>query len=206
MSNELETGIKTVNIQIDDKTFQELKENGCSIRFAKKIGNLDYNVIWRATKEYSQNISFSWKPLYSIFVTNPFEGGKKVKVSTDPKKISPGETIMLDAHGIFSEAVTGGNPTTLNVINLYGNTHIGISQVAILDGEEAATPIFVSEDQVELGNCEFEPDERVWIWFESDAETGTMIRKHQSNVLLVNLTSRNQISFLYKDGKCSCIE
>lgn len=206
MSNSVETGTKKVSIKISEEEFKTLKNNGYSICFAKRVGDYDYNVVWRAAKEYFQNVIFSWKPLYSMFATDTFESGVQVKVSTEPKKIGLGETVTLKNIGLFTNAVTGGTDTALNLVNEYGNTHIGISQVASLDGKEASTPIFVSENEIILGSDKFKPVEKVMVWFESDIESSTMIADLRSNALEIDLTETNAVDVEYSNGKWSCIE
>lgn len=200
MSDILETGSKMVKVKIEENTFETLKANGYSVCFAKRVGSANYNVVWRAAKEYLQNIEFSWKPLYSIFATNTFQSGVKVKVATEPKKISLGETVTLRDIGLFSGAETKGSKTAVNLINEYGNIHIGISQVASLNGKEESTPIFVSENQIILGNDSFEPVEKVMVWFQCNIESSTMLADLRSNAIELDLTETNTMDVEYADG------
>lgn len=75
-----------------------------------------------------------------------------------------------------------------------------ISQVASLNGKEESTPIFVSENQIILGNDSFEPVEKVMVWFQCNIESGTMLADLRSNAIELDLTETNTMDVEYADG------
>lgn len=197
---------KSLTVKIDPAEQEKLKENGYCLCFAKKVGDFDYNVIWKSMDKFLANNIFSWVPLFQVFGTNTYKNGVKVVASTDVIDIGLGEKTTLDKNGILSAPVTGGDENAINVDNEYGDIHFAISQVTLDEnGDRQSTPIYVSDSVAILGSSEFEPVEKVQVWFQKDAETSTMFTTMRSNAIEIDLTSKSAGAIEYKDGKWSII-
>lgn len=207
LCNLINAAQKKVTIKIDDNDLDELKNSHYSLCFAKKIGNFDYNVIWKSLKKYLYSNEFLWTPLYQIFATNEFQDSVKVKASTKMKNIGLGQITTLDKNGILSDPVTGGDTNSINVNNLYGSIHFAISQMSTdEDGRMQSTPIYVSKDASIDGSANFKPVEKVLVWFQSNAETSTMFAELKSNSFEIDMTDRDSINVQYEKGKWSIID
>lgn len=192
---------KTVHVSLDNNTLSLLKDNGYKLCFAKKVGDSDYNVVWQSYEKYENNNTFSWVPSYQIYATNSFEDAIEVEVRSNPVEIGLGEEVIRDKNGVFSDAVSGGVQTALNLINNGNSTHIGISQLSTgLDGKMISTAIYVSENKIISGEANFQPVERVLVWFEQEIQTSTMFSKARSKSKELDLTSRNDVKVTF-DGK-----
>ena len=115
---------KRVEVFIPEKTLETLKKQGYSLCFAKKVGDYEYNVVWKSLDNYLQNNVFSWQPIYQIFGTNEFKENVKVSVSTNNVDIGLGETTTLNSAGNLMNPVTEGPETSINVINEYRWIHL----------------------------------------------------------------------------------
>lgn len=206
LASMMDTTMKQVTVEIDTTDLATLKDGGYSLCFAKKVGDFDYDVIWKSTDKYLVTNEFKWQPIYEIYGTNTFQDSVKVVASTNIQDIGLGEITTLDKYGILSSAVSGGSEDAINVENEYGNIHFAISQMSVNDaGHMESTPIYVSKAPAIVGKSEFRPVEKVQIWFQANAETSTMFAEMRSNPIEVDLTAKNAVSVKYKDGKWAII-
>lgn len=197
---------KRVEVFIPEKTLETLKKQGYSLCFAKKVGDYEYNVVWKSLDNYLQNNVFSWQPIYQIFGTNEFKENVKVSVSTNNVDIGLGETTTLNSAGNLMNPVTEGPETSINVINEYRWIHFGISQLSKnADGEMESTPIYVSKNKMEKGTASFTPVEKVAVWFQSNAYTSTMFVQMETNHIELDLTGNESAKVKYENGKWSKI-
>lgn len=197
---------KSITVKIDQAELKDLKDSGYALCFAKKVGDKDYNVIWKSMNKYLENNKFTWTPVYQISGTNTFEDSIKVETTTNTQDIGLGEKTTIDEYGHLSDPVTGGNENSINVKNEYDKIHVVISQSSVNDkGNMETTPIYVSKEKVILGDSCYEPVEKVLIWFQANAETATMFSEMRSNAIEINLTGKSSDAVLYKDGKWSRI-
>lgn len=206
LNEALKATLKQVNVKISADDLRALKDSGYRMCFAKKVGSESYNVVWQSYKEFSENNKFSWTPQYQAFRTDTFMAGVKVETSSDPVNIGLGEVTTIDEYGILSDPVTGGDTTAINVNNQYQATHLGVCQLSTgIDGKTISTPIYVSENQCMLGSAKLKPIEKVLVWFEQEAETGTMFTDMKSTAIEVNLTQKNEVNIKYEHEKWSIV-
>lgn len=192
---------KKVVVQISEEELHKLKDSHYALCFAKKVGDFDYDVIWKSLDKYLATNTFSWQPMYQISGTNTFESDVKVEVATNIEDIGLGEKTILDRDGALSNPVTGGDPTAINVDNEYGNIHFVISQLSKNNGgAQETTPIFVSKDESIKGDAHFKPVEKILVWFQQNAQTSTMFTEMRSNAMEVDLTNKNVASIRYENG------
>ncbi len=206
LQNALKATEKQVKIQISEEDLQILKKEGYSLCFAKKVGDFDYDVIWKSMNKYLVNNIFTWQPIYQIFGTNIFEDEVKVEVSTNTQNIGLGEKTILDQAGVLSNPVTGGNKDAINVDNEYGEIHFAIAQVSVNEnGAMETTPIYVSKEASIKGDAAFKPVEKIQVWFQHNAQTSTMFAEMRSNAMEVDLTNRSSAAIRYENGVWSVI-
>lgn len=183
---------KSVQIEIAPKDFKLLKEQGYRLCFAKKVGTAAYNVVWQAYDDFLSNNNFSWTPQYQLFGSNVFEAAVTVRTSTNIVNIGLGEVSTLDSTGLLSDAKTGGNETSINLINEFGAIHPGVNQLATgIDGSQVSTPIYVAPSKALKGNISLQPVEKVLVWFEQNIETSTMFSDARSHEVEIDLTTVN---------------
>lgn len=195
---------KSVTVKIDPEELEILKESEYSLCFAKKVGDKDYNVIWKSMNKYLANNKFSWTPVYEVSGTNTFQDSVKVEATTNIRSIGLGEKTTINKAGNLSAPVTGGDENSINVKNEYDKIHVVISQTSVNEkGSMETTPIYVSKEQVILGESSYEPVEKVLVWFQANAETATMFSEMRSNAIEINLTGKSSDTVMYKDGKWS---
>lgn len=206
LNEALKATLKQVKVKISTDDLRALKDNGYRMCFAKKVGSESYNVVWQSYKNFSENNEFSWTPQYQAFRTDTFMAGVQVKTSSNPVNIGLGELTTIDQYGILSDPVTGGDATAINVNNQYQATHLGVCQLSTgIDGKTISTPIYVSEKKCMLGSAKLMPIEKVLVWFEQEAETGTMFTNMRSMAIEVDLTQKNEINIKYEDEKWSFV-
>ncbi len=202
----LDATAKSITVKIDEAELKDLKHSKYALCFAKKVGNEDYNVIWKSMKKYLENNTFTWTPEYQISGTNTFEDNVKVVTNTNTQRIGLGEKTTIDEDGHLSAPVTGGDENSINVENEYDKIHVVISQSSVNDkGNLETTPIYVSKEEVILGDSSYEPVEKVRIWFPADVETALMLPKMKSKFIEIHPTGKSSDTVLYKDGKWSRI-
>ena len=190
----LEATAKSVTVRIDPAELRDLKDSGYALCFAKKVGDKDYNVIWKSMNKYLANNKFTWTPVYEISGTNTFEDSVKVETTTNIQSIGIGEITTIDDVGNLSAPVTGGDENSINVKNEYDKIHVVISQTSVNEnGNMESTPIYVSKEKVILGESSYKPVEKVLVWFQANAETA----------IEINLTGKNSDTVEYKGGRWS---
>jgi hypothetical protein len=152
---------KKVTILIEAEDYDMLKDSNYRLCFAKRVGESDFNVVWRAYKEYLETNDFSWTPQYQIFGSRLFIDNITVKVSTKLGEIGLGETSILTENGRLLPAETGGPIISLNLDNQYGSIHPGVNQLATgVDGEQVSKPIYVSPVPIVKGLASLTPKDQ----------------------------------------------
>lgn len=195
---------KSITVKVDPDELRALKDSGYALCFAKKVGDNAYNVIWKSMNKFLANNKFTWTPVYEISGTNTFEDSVKVETTTNTQVIGLGERTIIDNVGLLSAPVTGGDENSINVKNEYDKIHVVISQTSVNEkGSMETTPIYVSREQVILGESSYEPVEKVLVWFQANAETATMFSEMRSNAIEINLTGKSSDTVEYKGGKWS---
>lgn len=192
---------KEVIIEIDLKELQTLKDNNYRLCFAKRVGDAAFNVVWQSYTKYLAVNKFSWTPQYQLFCSNSFQDKVTVEVVTNTVDIGLGEISTLNEAGILSSASTGGEKTSLNMGNEYGEIHPGVNQLSTgIDGKQISTPIYVAVNASLKGSVSLTPKEQILVWFQTDVETSTMFSEARTNAAEIDLTNVNSAKRLYKEG------
>ena len=191
---------KKLNIEIALRDLRRLKNTGYKLCFAKKVNNR-FNVIWEASGNYLHKNEISWMPIYELFASDEFSGGKMVKVTTNIEKCALGQTCVLDKQGLLKSATIGGTDTSLGMINTYGLIHPGVNQLVIgIDGLTAMNPIYVAEKPIVSRGIGIIPKDVIRIWFQKDANTSTMISNTKSAFIDLDFTNIDTLSCKYEKG------
>ncbi|MDQ5984010.1 MAG: hypothetical protein RUMPE_01039 [Eubacteriales bacterium SKADARSKE-1] len=198
--NNLKAVEKMVRVSINPDDLNNLKNNKYSLCFAKKVGDEDYNVVWRADKAFLQNNKISWTPQYKIFGSNTFENAVKVEVSTDLLNIGIGEQTTLTANGLFTTASTSPDKTSITLNNEFGSIHPGLYQISTGgDNKPIASPIYVAKESIVLGKTSLKPVDKVLVWFEQHIETSTMFSDSRSKSIELDLTESSEMTVKYEN-------
>jgi hypothetical protein len=188
---------KTVTIRIDPKDLSTLRPvdgTPYSLCFARKVGDL-FNVVWQSSTAYGPNNMFSWDPVFELFATNYFKDAVKVIVTSNSLRIALGQQSSLDHRIILSAPAVDQtppvDPSSIRMINNYGQIRAGLSAVSEFNGVTAITPIFVSPDQNVIGDVALTPKEVVRVWFERSIETSTMFERSISRGIEIDTRRRS---------------
>ncbi|MEM1323921.1 MAG: hypothetical protein AAGG75_26915 [Bacteroidota bacterium] len=193
---------KSVKIEISLEDLESLKKANYKLCFAKKVGDNSFNVVWQSYDSYLVNNTFSWVPQYQLFGSNTFQGNVKVQVATNTVNIGLGETSTLNESGILEPPFTGGPEISFTMENNYGSIHPGVNQLSTgIDGQTISTPIYVAEAPILKGDAVLTPVEQIMVWFQQNVETSTMFSTARSREVIIDLTTTDDATRLYKDGE-----
>ncbi len=194
---------KTVNITIASADLETLKDNAYLLCFAKKVVNA-FDVVWQSYRDYLYSNTFQWTPVYQLFGSELFESQATVRVSTNSVNIGLGQQATLDKAGVLGAASPGGPTTAITMVNDYGPIHPGLIQLSTgIMGQQEATPIYVAQEQIIMGNDVLTPIEEVMVWFEQNIQTSTMFSDAKSNSVTIDMTDSDSQTRLYSGGTWS---
>lgn len=193
---------KTVRVELDSSMMRTLKDSRYSLCFAKKMSGEDYGMAWLCypPADYLSNNTVSWEPLYQMFGINDIPGRSWIDAVTNTQNITPGQICLLDKYGILQQAVDGGIADSLMVKNKFGAIRIGISQHYVgIRGESGYSPIFVTSNNIIIGETSLMPEEKLLVWFEQGAHTGESAKYARSNAYEVDLIVNPKAVLLFND-------
>ncbi len=197
---------KTVTVQIADEDLQTLKASDYRMCFAKESEGV-FDVVWRAFSDYLTLSFFDWIPDYQLFCTNVFEDGETIRSTTNIVDIEFGQQSVLDAFGLLSPASSGGNESSINLVNEYGTTHPALSQWSKgIAGVEESTPTYVSETEMIKGERGLSTVDVVLVWFEQGLETSTLFSTPRSNSFEADLSSVDRVDLLFENQQWSLLD
>jgi hypothetical protein len=191
---------KSIQIQIDPSSLNELKEAQYSLCIAGKV-NDSYDVAWWASGQFLTENTFSWPSQYQIFGANVFEVGAQTEIATSITDIALGETSVLDQEGVVGPARTGGPSNSITLVNQYGPVHPGLMSLLVdPDGIELSAPVYVSQQAIASGTAELTPTDVVLVWFQQNISSGTMIDGNIPNPIEIDMTATDSVTWLYQNG------
>jgi len=195
------SGAKSVTIQVGLNDLRWLEANGYNICVAKKIAGYEYDVVWQSFIPLPQTV-FSWDSEYQIFVISYFmENAMVILDAAHTADVGLGEEITLDSALKFSVPTKGGPETGITLINQFGSTFPGISQVITgFDGKRVSKPAFVVPTPAPSGETVLTPVDSVLVWFQSDVQVGSMFKGPRPNAVEIDLAVDNSASWLYQNG------
>lgn len=201
LASTLAVATKRVKIQIATQDLTLLRQSGYTLCFAKKIGNAPYNVVWRSSRNFLSNNTFSWTPQYQLFGSNVYQSNTAVEISTNTVSVVPGQQAVLNESGVLGYATTGGRPDTITLLNNYGPIHPGLSQLSTgIDGVMTSTPIYISPETMVQGQAIYTPTESVMVWFDQNTNTGDIFNGARSMSIEIDLSDESDTIRLYEGG------
>lgn len=191
---------KTVTIQVAPQDLAMLRQSGYRLCVAMQVDG-DYDVVWKSASQYLASNQFQWVPWFQIFATNRFFDGASVQSLTNVVEIGLGEQSTLDQNGLLSPAMTMGPWQSVNLLNEYGPINPALNRLCTwIDGTKVATPIYVRQQQANVGTTEMTPVDKVLVWFEQNIQAGTMFSTARSQAVEIDLTVANAATRLYQEG------
>lgn len=198
---------KTVQIEIDDSDLVALKTNNYVLCFAKTVsingGDGAYDVVWRSLSDYLHTTILSWSPQYQLFGTKTFSDMSPVMILSDLQSVVLGQQCTLDKYGVLGPPADGGPPGGVALVNQYGTIYPGLGQLATLNGTAGATPCFVAQSAVLMGEAALTPSDRLLVWFGQSIATSTMFATPRSMSVEIDLTAASTATRLYKNQSWS---
>lgn len=189
---------KTISIELDKPTFDNMKNFGYKLCFAKKVGHA-YNVVWSAKEDYLQSTDFSWTSHYSVFATMPAacQVGMVVKSHSHSEPIDLGQQVLMNQQGSLESAVTqSSHPNSLLFESKFETPiHNGVNYVP--PGGGPPQPIYVSPTPIVPGVDVLTPVEKVYVWFEKNIQTSSMFSDARSRGIEIDMTHAATTTFTY---------
>lgn len=208
---------KTLTIIIGNADLGVLRTSDYLLCIAKGMDGQQYDIVWQAFAEYLANNTFSWTPDYNLFIATSFKDGATLKPSSESDAIKIGQQTTLSNLGIFSPPITGNYPNALIMVNQYGNIYPGVIQSSTgIDGKTNRTPAYISQTPNVKGVIQFQPVEKLLVWFEQSVETSNMfsvppitdpssalISSAQSFAIEVDMTKTDTATIMYENSEWS---
>lgn len=192
---------ETITVYIDPSQLAAQKNNNYSLYLAKMV-NGQFTVVWQsfgavatvtnpAVYEYQNTFNItvpSYEVNYGTVTTS--SGSVIFNAAGLAQTINIGQTVQLDANGIFG---TPSNTGTAGEI-IIANQLAGNPNAILLD--DAGNPIFVNtQSGMDIGTATLTPVDTYQIWFDNLQNTGTIIAHNVSNPGTVTFSggSTNQV-------------
>lgn len=181
---------ETIIVQIESSQLKQQQNNNYSLYLAKKV-NGAFTVIWQSLGPfptstnpvaYGPNNTFNIAvPSYMVNYSSEqiTEGSVTAQVTGNPVVINTGQTVTLEASGLFTTPVNGGSAGVIAI----SNERQGNPYDVLLDNH--GHPIFVNSSGMDIGSATLTPIDTYQIWFNSYQDTGTIIASNTSNVATV---------------------
>jgi hypothetical protein len=194
-------GERTAIIDIDGTDLADLKANGYSLCFARRLGG-GYNVVWRALDDYLHRTMLSWTPQYSLFGTSFVQAGSAVFPETNTQPISLGQQSVLDSNGNLLPPEPGRDMRSIVMINEFGPIHTGLSAMSTLNGDSVAKPFFVTQAPADRGYViSLIPTDGLLVWFVQGARTSQAFTDAPQNSVELDFAKSSTVNRRYTGGK-----
>ncbi len=194
---------ETIIVEIDPEQLSQQQINKYSLYLAKKV-NGAFTVIWQSQGPYptaTNPVSYGPNNTFNIAVPSYMvnysseqitEGSVTAQVTGIPQVISTGQTVTLEAGGLFTTPANGGAAGVIAI----NNARQGNPYDVLLDNNGNA--IFANSSGMDIGPATLTPIDTYQIWFNSYQDTGTIIANNTSVVGTVTFdgtTSTQTISY-----------
>lgn len=200
--------MKELSIQIMEDDYKILKENNYSLCVAKRVEDCDFNVIWVADQNFTQQNSITWEEKYSIFASRTMKKGNVVSINVSPKEIMPGQQVTLEEGCYFGDVVTSEVKDKIVMINKATPIYPGLCQECTdFTGATSYNPFYLSPDMCIPGEFTTKPTEQVLIWLEQGAQNGLIIsektnykiEKALSNYIVIDMSENSKMSIAFEN-------
>ncbi|MEZ4868222.1 MAG: hypothetical protein R3C14_43240 [Caldilineaceae bacterium] len=182
-----------LTVYIDPDQIKAQKDNKYDLFLAKKV-NGQFTVVWQSkgaqaaankpSYEYQNKFDLSVLSFCVNYVNNPVDlsAGSSFTSSGQKQSIELGQTVILNADGLFETVQSDGKSTEIVIHNqLQANPH-----EVLMDQD--GNPIFVNTTSgMDVGDATLTPIDTYQVWFGSQQDTGTIIADNRSNIKEVQL-------------------
>lgn len=198
--------MRQISIQVTEDDYKILKGNNYVLCIAKRVEDCDFNVIWQAEKNFSQNNIISWEGKYSIFVSRTMQRGQTVFFNVPPHEILPGQSITLEEEGCFGKVESFGAQDEITMLNQYMPVYPGLCQMCTdFAGITSSAPFYLSPDLCIPGTFITKPTEQIMVWFAQGAKSGLIISQNKklqeekaiSNCITLDMNTKNNIKLVF---------
>jgi len=196
---------ETIFVYIDETQLAAQKDNKYSLYLAKKVNGV-FTVIWQSKGPQATvgNPSYEYKnqfdttiPGYNVNYGNvtQSQGGVSFTSSGKNMPIEVGQTVVLDANGIFGAPNNNGKPGVITIHNsLQGNPHEILS-------DQGGNVLFVNvASGMDIGDADLTPVDTYQIWFDNYQDAGTIIAHNVSNSATVVFAGETEKSIYYNQS------
>jgi hypothetical protein len=191
---------KSVTITIDPDDHKKLVASHYRLCVAKKVEGI-YSVTWQSYDTFLASSPISWGPTYQLFGAS--SAGVPIRGQTNAVAISVGQTATLDSNGNLGNAVTGGPPDQITLINNYKSIYPGLNCAFTgPDGVQQTTPVFLAPYPIVTGTEQLKPVEMVKVWFEQPSALRLAFHA-SSHSVEIDLTNADSATRLYQNGNWS---
>lgn len=171
---------ETIIVEIDPGQLTQQQKGNYSLYLAKKV-NGAFTVIWQSQGPFptaTNPVSYGPKNTFNIAVPSYMvnysseqitEGSVTAQVSGIPVGISTGQTVTLEAGGLFTTPANGGAAGVIAI----NNERQGNPYDVLLDNNGNA--IFANPSGMDIGPATLTPIDTYQIWFNSYQDTGTIL-------------------------------
>lgn len=200
--------MKELSIQIMEDDYKILKENNYTLCVAKRVEDCDFNVIWVAEQNFTQQNSITWEDKYSIFASRTMKKGDVVSINVSPKEIMPGQQVTLEEGCYFGDVVTSEVKDKIVMINKAIPIYPGLCQTCTdFAGATSCTPFYLSPDMCIPGSFTAKPTEQAMIWFQQGAQNGLIIsdktyykiEKALSNYIVIDMSETSKMNLAFEN-------
>ncbi|KAF2656389.1 hypothetical protein K491DRAFT_745119 [Lophiostoma macrostomum CBS 122681] len=187
-------GDYTINLTFKKEQISEMNNGGFKLCFTSGVGSdTNFNVV-AYSSTISSSVKIFWKEQYQLAATkDQFSSGVKFTVSTTAADIKYKDVYTLPPDwndGTISQDATI-DPTSFRFVNGTADTASAVVYKVI---QGKPTPFYISQSPVfSKGNETLTPKLKVALWFQKDAETGTMFSKNSTAITAIDFT--NQMSW-----------
>jgi hypothetical protein len=180
-----------ITVYIDPQQLEAQKANHYSLLLAKMV-NGQFTVIWQSRGAVAtvNNPAYEYKNDFAIEVPSyevnygtvtTIDGSVTFEAGGLAQSIDIGQTVELDANGLFGTPSNQGAVGEITIVNsLEGNPH-----AILLD--DTGNPIFVNtQSGMDIGKATLTPIDTYQLWFDNYQDTGTIIAHNVSNAATVS--------------------
>ncbi len=198
--------MKELMIQVMEDDYKILKDSHYILCIAKKVEDCDFNVIWLAEQNFTQQNVVTWEDKYSIFASREMKKGNVVRMNVLPKEIMPGQEITLQEGCYFGDAKMSEVQDEIIMINQAIPIYPGLCQECTdFAGVTSAAPFYLSPDMCIPGMFTTKPTEQIMIWFAQGAKSGVIISEERhakmekalSNYIEIDMSGKSKMTIAF---------
>ncbi|CCT66572.1 uncharacterized protein FFUJ_03611 [Fusarium fujikuroi IMI 58289] len=188
---------KQFNIIFTDEQILEHNESGSKLCFGAGVGpRPDFNVVAHADK-ITSNVTVSWVDRFKISATMDKFTDRvsmaKFNIVTDPADIKFGEVYTQPPTWVNGRISTATLPN--NSFKFVNDTDRRASAVVFKTINGKDSPFYISASPIDSkANELMTPSSVVALWFQRNAQVGTMVSLMKADISIFDLSSRSSVN------------